>query len=523
MGQASQKVEFKRKTAKLLYFNARSILSKLDLLETHICDNKPDIIAVCESYTNCDIGDALLGIEGYELISRRDGRDTANGRTRGLLMYAKVGLQAMLCTMPGEDRVTEMTSIKIPWGRGGQGKQEFLQVVLVYRPPRDPGSEKDGGNTERMYNVLNGLQGNVVVVGDFNLPSIDWDRNWAGAAREGGLIDLIENKFWTQHGQEPTHEDGNTLDLCISSQDDTVAGVQVLEPLGNSDHSMLEIDLSGPLANNDSVQEIPDWSKADLAQLRAALQEVDWDAELESMDGTQAMDKFYMVLDREVTKFVPKKLRRKGNKPLWMNKNILRMIRKKRRLWRSYTREERTRKDFASFSAFKKVQKEVAKAVKNAKRKLERSLAKNAKKNPKAFYSYIKKKTSNKVTVGPLKDADGNLVVDDKEMAEILNKHYCNMFTREDMSSMLEVEKLYQGEENLTSVNFTADKVTAKLKKLKPTLASGLDKVWTRILHDLAEVLAAPLATIYTRLLEQRTVPDTWLKSLVCPIFKKGV
>ena len=46
------------------------------------------------------------------------------------------------------------------------------------------------------------------------------------------------------------------------------------------------------------------------------------------------------------------------------------------------------------------------------------------KKNPKAFYSYIKKKTSNKVTVGPLKNADGNLVVDDKEMAEILNNHY---------------------------------------------------------------------------------------------------
>ena len=109
------------------------------------------------------------------------------------------------------------------------------------------------------------------------------------------------------------------------------------------------------------------------------------------------MDKFYMVLDREVEKFVPKKKRRKGNKPLWMNKKILIMIRKKRRLWRSYSTEERTKKDFASFQAFKKVQKEVEKAVRKAKQKLERSLAKNCKKNPKAFYSYIKKKTSNKV------------------------------------------------------------------------------------------------------------------------------
>ena len=188
--------------------------------------------------------------------------------------------------------------------------------------------------------------------------------------------------------------------------------MEVIEPLGNGDHNMLEIDLSGPLEKSDSLEEIPDWTKADFPQLKTALQDVNWNEELDNMSGTEAMDKFSMVLDREVNKFVPKKLSRKSTKPLWMNKKILRMIRKKRRLWRSYTTEERTRKDYASFQAFKKVQKEVEKAVKTAKRKLERNLAKNAKKNPKAFYSYMKKKTSNKVTVGPLKSADGRLVTD---------------------------------------------------------------------------------------------------------------
>ena len=81
------------------------------------------------------------------------------------------------------------------------------------------------------------------------------------------------------------------------------------------------------------------------------------------------------------------------------------------------------------------------------------------------------------------------------------------MFTKEDLSSMPRVEKLYQGEEFLSSVNFTEEKVNAKLKKLRPTAAPGPDKVWTRILHDLAEVLASPLASIYTKLLEERSVP----------------
>ena len=88
MGQPAD-VKRNRKLAKMLYFNARSILSKIDLLKTHVSENKPELIAVCESFTNCDIGDALLGLEQYELISRKDGRDTTNGRARGLLILCQ--------------------------------------------------------------------------------------------------------------------------------------------------------------------------------------------------------------------------------------------------------------------------------------------------------------------------------------------------------------------------------------------------------------------------------------------------
>ena len=114
------------------------------------------------------------------------------------------------------------------------------------------------------------------------------------------------------------------------------------------------------------------------------------------------------------------------------------------------------------------------------------------------------------------------LVTDDKEMADILNMHYCNMFTREDKSTMPRVETLFQGEGILSTVDITQEKVKVKLKKLKPSSAPGPDKVWTRVLHDLAEQLSGPLAIIFGRLLKEEAVPEIWLKSLVCPIFKKG-
>ena len=134
---------------------------------------------------------------------------------------------------------------------------------------------------------------------------------------------------------------------------------------------------------------------------------------------------------------VPKKRRRQGSKPVWMSKKMMRMIRKKRRMWKAFQDTEQ----FQKWQEFKKVQKEVQQAVKKAKRKVERKLAKGAKRCPKAFWSYIKKKMGNKVTVGPLREG-GRTVTDSKEMSNILNSHYCRSFTREDLSQVLEAERL---------------------------------------------------------------------------------
>ena len=63
--------------------------------------------------------------------------------------------------------------------------------------------------------------------------------------------------------------------------------------------------------------------------------------------------------------------------------------------------------------------------MKNAKKNFERKLAKDARKNnSKPFYTYMKKKTSNKVGIGPLKDSSGNMTSDDEKMAELLNSFF---------------------------------------------------------------------------------------------------
>ena len=140
------------------------------------------------------------------------------------------------------------------------------------------------------------------------------------------------------------------------------------------------------------------------------------------------MEKFYEVLTIIINESVPTKLRRTKNRPVWMNRNILRLLRRKRRLWRAYFREGVYREDYQNFRAHKELQRELRIQIKRPKRKLERDLARKAKKDPKKFFAYMKSKTCNRISVGPL-NGEGGLVTDKQGMAEILNRQYTSVFT----------------------------------------------------------------------------------------------
>ena len=68
------------------------------------------------------------------------------------------------------------------------------------------------------------------------------------------VLDAMEDMFWEQMVRGPTHRLGNTLDLCITSPE-LVAGVEVISPLGNSDHSGLELNIIGMTADRSSKEE----------------------------------------------------------------------------------------------------------------------------------------------------------------------------------------------------------------------------------------------------------------------------
>ena len=280
--------------------------------------------------------------------------------------------------------------------------------------------------------------------------------------------------------------------------------------LVHSDHLMLKFTIIGPKRCNTTTEEVPDWTKADYESMEKEIGEMDWELAFSDKSGSEQWELFKDKLNLVIDSNVPKKVRRKGNKPLWMKRNTLRLIRKKRRLWKHYSSSKVCSKDYAQFEAYKKVLEDVRKAVKKAKKEFEKKLAKNAKKNSKLFWSYMKQKTSNRVTVGPLV-RDRVVITDDKEMFDVLNQKYCSVFTREDLTRLPDVEQNfpYSEDHELQDVSFTKEKVRAKLAKLKPSSGQALHQVLTRFGQEYCRDCLQLCAYLWPS-----SSPHAWLKGV---------
>ena len=61
---------------------------------------------------------------------------------------------------------------------------------------------------------------------------------------------------------------------------------------------------------------MPAWTKADYGAIKAALELINWEDEFRDKPGKECLDLFYEVIKRETERCIPKKLRRKSNRPM---------------------------------------------------------------------------------------------------------------------------------------------------------------------------------------------------------------
>ena len=237
---------------------------------------------------------------------------------------------------------------------------------------------------------MRNLKDNTMLIGDFNLPRIDW----AAMQREKKVEEFLQTV--SEEGLEQlvsfqTHTKGNILDLVLTKNCDVIS-VKGEGRLGKSDHCIIgvEIGLSSKTGTGNSTRR-PDWRKANFRAMREDLEMVDWERELNG-DLETMWQKFRNITERLTYQYVPKSTARGPDKPQWLSREIIRLVRSKNRSWKT----ARLYKNKETIERYENLAKEVEAKIQRAKRNLEKKLARSEDNNGTKFSRYIKSKTKNK-------------------------------------------------------------------------------------------------------------------------------
>jgi hypothetical protein len=96
---------------------------------------------------------------------------------------------------------------------------------------------------------------------------------------------------------------------------------------------MISAKLALKVKNVENVKTVKNWWKADWAKMREELRRTDWTM-LEEATTDQAWESVRNRVERLIEKHVPNKPRGQQGRPPWMNRQILKEVRKKHRMWR---------------------------------------------------------------------------------------------------------------------------------------------------------------------------------------------
>ena len=443
-----------------MYTNARSLLSKVDALSVTSSDHEPDIIYITETWNNGSICNPLLNIPGYHIDPdlRIDRQDTANGIGGGIIVNVRAGLKVTL--IEDQNPFDQYCRFVL---KGEHGENLFFTVIY-----RSPNSSEINSNS--LCELINGLDDtkNNIILGDFNFPKIDW-KTLTSNNKGRRFLETLEDMFMTQIIDFPTHSRGNILDLALLNRPESLISVTDIGNLGNSDHTMIKLEIVFNTGAPPTVEMVPDWQNIDTEGFNEYLDNIKWDQILDKDYAQTSWTTFTGILEEGMMTYIPHRPRRPSNKPIWSNRNISRLSRVKARRWKTFNKYRTPE----NFELYKDAEKQCKNAVKNAKKNFEKKLARN--KNKRQFNAYVKAKTKSRTAVGPLK-VDNVIISEDKEMAETLNGFFTSVFTRENTENIPVSPNLNISGTYLSNLQFSKSEVEEKIKLLKTDSSPGPDK-----------------------------------------------
>ncbi|XP_069768195.1 uncharacterized protein [Narcine bancroftii] len=450
---------------KCIYFNARSIVNKVDELKAWTDTWGHDIVTISETWLQ-EGQDWQLNIPGYICFRC----DRAGGKKGGgVALLVKEDITAVRWQDGLEGSSNEAVWVKLR----GEGGMRVL-IGVYYRPPNGPRKLEEQICREIMYMCENHK---VVIMGDFNFPHIDWDTHTVRGLH-GLEFDCVLNVFDCILNQlvEELTRDGVILDLLLGNELGQVWDINVGEQIGSRDHNYVSFRVVLGKCKEGPKVEVLDWRRANFKGIRRDLGSIEWDRIFSGKDVNEKLRIFKKEILRLQSSYVPVRIKGKAgsHREAWFSRNIGNLVKRKREVYKKYKEQgaESLKEDY------KECRRNLKKEIRKAKKRHEEALADRVKINLKGFSRYIKSKRLVRDKIGPLVDSEGRLSEKSKEMGEILNDFFASVFTREKNIEPVEVKK--NSGKVMKHIRITEEVVMAVLKKIKVDKSPGPDRIFPR-------------------------------------------
>ena len=478
-------------------------------MHSYLQDYKISILGVSETWLLSSVPNSFVDIPSYVLL-RCD--VAGNVAKHGTCLYIKSSIKYIEIDV----QVPNTVAVYLP---------DFdLYVASIYRPPSNS-TVDDNALVDFLLDFCLGRE--VLLMGDFNLPTIQWGNDLICNGLSN--IDRYFYQCFTSLGLsqwviEPTfYPSGNILDLILTTDDDRVGDVYVLPPLPRCGHSPIlcsyvfqgtsppERDLSYRL-----------WHKGNYTSITRHLSLIDWDFEFHCLDVNAMFSRFCDILLPLVERFVPKTQPHKHT--IWQIKPPRGLKKIRETLWSEYKSVRarygrNTPESIAALGRFQDVNHQFRNYAVNKQYEYEATMIENFTTNSKFFHSYIRHRKVGKPRIGPLKLDDGRVVNDAEVMANSFAAAFASVYTRQ-VPDHPEPHQTFHG--NIGDLTISTEDVESVLSNLDVTSSMGPDGIHPHLLKSCRSELSYPLFCIFQKSYSTSSLPSIWKKSLVVPIFKKG-
>ena len=520
MNQSVQS-KLRHRNLQFWYTNADQLLNKRDCLSMAVCGEEPDLIFITEvlpKASGLPIPPALLSLPGYMLFNNFhcDEGLVSNG-IRGVCTYVRDTLSA------SEVSFTNTTFQEQLWLKLRLDGGDTLYLGCIYRSPSgDPYmSVRDLSHLLESVCALN--PSHLLIVGDFNLPQIDWRQNLCMTSEShyaAKFFSAVQDAYLFQHVKEPTRfRDGvepSLLDLIMTNEEHMIERLDYCPGLGKSDHVLIKGQLACYSTSVEAASIKWNLSRADFQKLGKKIDGTDWSS-LSVLDVNTGYQQFRETLLTLMGECIPRSKSTHKRKNIYMNRKAFKLKKHKHQLWSAY----KSSQDSVDLARFRLCRNKLRGLTRQLRHNFEAQLVSNLKANPKAFWRYSNSRLKVRPRIGDLRNSSGALVSDDETKAVILNDFFAGVFTVENTSCIPELTKHHTGD-LLEDITISRHAIAQKLQALKATSSPGPDGIHPRVLKELSLTLSLPLALLYRKSIDTGELPDVWKQAWIVPIHKKG-